>query len=239
MSDEQWLKVSDLAGQLEIPQPTIRRYMDRHGHHLHTKKQHKSYLISSASIPTLARIRDEYSKGLNGEQVEEVLLGQSSTITTVSDTSVHKDERVSDTSVHKDERVSDNLAEALSELEKSVIDRFNNQEQFNQHLLELLQREQEKVERLTELLMKQTEAAASLSPAVQAQSRKQADHLTERRVKRQLESEALELWLNKPAPERTKRNVLFQRKEDSEAKEKFVRDYVLEHYVSRLNEEFK
>ncbi|KAF9145159.1 MerR family transcriptional regulator [Paenibacillus cellulositrophicus] len=227
MSDEQWLKVSDLAGQLEIPQPTIRRYMDRHGHHLHTKKQHKSYLISSASIPTLARIRDEYSKGLNGEQVEEVLLGQSSTITTVSDTSVHKDERV-----------SDNLAEALSELEKSVIDRFNNQEQFNQHLLELLQREQEKVERLTELLMKQTEAAASLSPAVQAQSRKQADHLTERRVKRQLESEALELWLNKPAPERTKRNVLFQRKEDSEAKEKFVRDYVLEHYVSRLNEEF-
>ena len=227
MSDEQWLKVSDLAGQLEIPQPTIRRYMDRHGHHLHTKKQHKSYLISSASIPTLARIRDEYSKGLNGEQVEEVLLGQSSTITAVSDTSVHKDERV-----------SDNLAEALSELEKSVIDRFNNQEQFNQHLLELLQREQEKVERLTELLMKQTEAAASLSPAVQAQSRKQADHLTERRVKRQLESEALELWLNKPAPERTKRNVLFQRKEDSEAKEKFVRDYVLEHYVSRLNEEF-
>lgn len=227
MSHEQWLKVSDLAGQLEIPQPTIRRYMDRHGHHLHTKKQHKSYLISSASIPTLARIRDEYSKGLNGEQVEEVLLGQSSTITTVSDTSVHKDERV-----------SDNLAEALSELEKSVIDRFNNQEQFNQHLLELLQREQEKVERLTELLMKQTEAAASLSPAVQTQSRKQADHLTERRVKRQLESEALELWLNKPAPERTKRNVLFQRKEDSEAKEKFVRDYVLEHYVSRLNEEF-
>ncbi|WP_163879975.1 hypothetical protein [Paenibacillus favisporus] len=227
MSDEQWLKVSDLAGQLEIPQPTIRRYMDRHGHHLHTKKQHKSYLISSASIPTLARIRDEYSKGLNGEQVEEVLLGQSSTITTVSDTSVHKDERV-----------SGNLAEALSELEKSVIDRFNNQEQFNQHLLELLQREQEKVERLTELLMKQTEAAASLSPAVQAQSRKQADHLTERRVKRQLESEALELWLNKPAPERTKRNVLFQRKEDSEAKEKFVRDYVLEHYVSRLNDEF-
>lgn len=227
MSDEQWLKVSDLAGQLEIPQPTIRRYMDRHGHHLHTKKQHKSYLISSASIPTLARIRDEYSKGLNGEQVEEVLLSQPSTITTVSDTSVHKDERV-----------SDHLAEALSELEKSVIDRFNNQEQFNQHLLELLQREQEKVERLTELLMKQTEAAASLSPAVQTQSRKQADHLTERRVKRQLESEALELWLNKPAPERTKRNVLFQRKEDSEAKEKFVRDYVLEHYVSRLNEEF-
>lgn len=227
MSDEQWLKVSDLAGQLEIPQPTIRRYMDRHGHHLHTKKQHKSYLISSASIPTLARIRDEYSKGLNGEQVEEVLLGQSSTITAVSDTSVHKDERV-----------SDNLAEALSELEKSMIDRFNNQEQFNQHLLELLQREQEKVERLTELLMKQTEAAASLSPAVQTQSRKQADHLTERRVKRQLESEALELWLNKPAPERTKRNVLFQRKEDSEAKEKFVRDYVLEHYVSRLNDEF-
>ncbi|MET3852154.1 hypothetical protein [Paenibacillus sp. OAE614] len=227
MSDEQWLKVSDLAGQLEIPQPTIRRYMDRHRHHLHTKKQHKSYLISSASIPTLARIRDEYSKGLNGEQVEEVLLGQPSTITTVSDTSIHKDERV-----------SDNLAEALSELEKSVIDHFNNQEQFNQHLLELLQREQEKVERLTELLMKQTEAAASLSPAVQAQSRKQADHLTERRVKRQLESEALELWLNKPAPERTKRNVLFQRKEDSEAKEKFVRDYVLEHYVSRLNEEF-
>lgn len=228
MSDGQWLKVSDLAGQLEIPQPTIRRYMDRHGHHLHTKKQHKSYLISSASIPTLARIRDEYSKGLNGEQVEEALLSsQSSTITTVSDTGVHKDERV-----------SGNLAEALSELEKSVIDRFNSQEQFNQHLLELLQREQEKVEHLTELLMKQTEAAAALSPTVQTQSRKTADHLTERRVKRQLESEALELWLNKPAPERTRRNVLFRRKEDSEAKEKFVRDYVLEHYVSRLNEEF-
>lgn len=165
MSDEKWLKISDLSDQFGIPQPTIRRYMERHKHHLHTKKHHKSYLISEKSVPILIFIREGYSKGMSGEQIEESLMvNRAPTYITVD--------------AHEDERVSTNINEALSDLGKSVIEGFNSQNQFNRTLLKLLQREHEKIEHLTELIKQQLEAAAALSHSVH-QSPPQIDRLTE------------------------------------------------------------
>lgn len=218
MSDEKWLTVSDLAEQFGIPQPTIRRYIERHGHHLRTKKHHKSYLIFQESIPYLVRIREGYSEGMNGDQVETMLAASGApTIITVSDASDHSHERM-----------SLNLDKALSGLGQSVIDGFNKQEEFNRKL----------IESLTELMLNQKETAVALPDAVQLRSERLNERITERRIERQLEREALDLWAAKPEAERMKKVGLFRKEEDMTARDRFVRDYIDEHYEDRVRGEY-
>jgi len=236
VSDEKWLTISDLSEKFGIPNPTIRRYLDRHGHHLHTKKHHKSYLISRESIPVLVRIREGYSEGMSGDQVETLLAASGApTIITVSD--------------HSGDRVSVNDEEALSGLEKSMIDGFNRQEEFNRLLIESLQREREenqrqreedrlKINRLTELILQQKETAAALTDSVQLRVERVTDRLIERRIERQLESEALDLWIAKPETERLRKVGLFRKEENTAARDRFVRDYVDEHFENRIQDAF-
>lgn len=158
MSDEKWLTVSDLAEQFGIPQPTIRRYIERHGHHLHIRKHHKSYLIAEKSLDDLVRIRESYSQGMNADQVEnELAAANAPTIIDV---------------IAANDRVSDMTPEALSSLHSAMIERFERQEDFNRALIEAMQREREenqrkreedreKIDRLTlELAAARDEAAA-------------------------------------------------------------------------------
>lgn len=218
MSDEKWLTVSDLAEQFGIPQPTIRRYIERHGHHLHTKKHHKSYLISQESIPFLVRIREGYSEGMNGDQVE-TLLAASGAPTIIN---------VSDVSNHSHERMNGNLDETLSGLGESVIDGFKRQDEFNRKL----------IESLTELMLQQKETAVALQFPVQLRSERLNERITERRIERQLEREALDLWAAKPKAERMRKVGLFRKEEDTIARDQFVRDYVDEHYENRVKGEY-
>ena len=237
MSDEKWLTISDLSEKFGIPHPTIRRYIDRHGHHLHTKKHHKSYLLSQESIPVLIRIREGYSEGMSGDQVETLLAASGApTIITVSD--------------HSGERVSENDEKALSGLEKSMIDGFNRQEEFNRLLIESLQREREEnqrqreedraeIKRLTELMLQQKEtAAAALPDPMQLRAERITDRLIERRIERQLESEALKIWTAKPEAERMRRAGLFRKEEDIAGRDRFVRAYVDEHFEDRIQDAY-
>lgn len=233
MSDEKWLTVSDLAARFGIPQSTIRRYIERHGHHLHTKKHHKSYLISEESIPVIVRIREGYSDGMNSDQVETLLASSGApTIITVSDVSV-------------------NLDESLSGLGKTVIDGFKKQEEFNRLLLESLQRERvenqrqreedrEKIDRLTDLLIQQKEAAAAAAlpdPVLQRHERLN-DRMTEVRIEKQLQAEALDLWAKKPDAERMRKAGWFRKEEDTAARDRFVRDHVDEHFEQWIKGEY-
>lgn len=139
MSDGKWFTVSELSKQISIPQPTIRRYIERHGHHLHVKKHHKSYLISEKSFPVIIRIRERYAEGMGTSQVEDHLASSGApTIITVSDTS------------DSDNQVSVNALESLVLLEKSMSElmiRSEQQEKFNQLLLEKLNEQQAYIER--------------------------------------------------------------------------------------------
>jgi DNA-binding transcriptional MerR regulator len=233
VSDEKWLTVSGLAERFGIPQPTIRRYIERHGHHLHTKKHHKSYLISEESIPVLVRIREGYSDGMNSDQVETLLAASGApTIITVSD-------------------VSDQSGERMSVSLEAVIAGFKRQEEFNRLLLESLQRERvenqrqreedrEKIDRLTELMIQQKEAAAAIALPDPAQQRHERlnERFTERRIERQLRAEALDLWAVKPEAERLRKVGMFRKEEDAAARDRFIRDYVDEHFEQRIKGEY-
>lgn len=61
--------------------------------------------------------------------------------------------------------------------------------------------------------------------------------VTRRRIERQLEKEALNMWSTIPKNERMVRVGLFL-KEDRDKRDQFVKDYIDEHYESRLNKEF-
>lgn len=88
-----------------------------------------------------------------------------------------------------------------------------------------------------QLLAAQQVAAALPSPEQQRIDRLN-DRFTERRIERQLEREALDLWTAKPDPERMKKVGLFRKEENFEARDRFVRDYVDEHYEQRMKGEY-
>lgn len=60
------------------------------------------------------------------------------------------------------------------------------------------------------------------------------DIMTERKISRQLEEEALSLWNNKPAEERLRRTGWFKKEEDRDKKDSFVKKYMDEHYEEYL-----
>jgi len=68
-----WLSVTELSEQLDIPAETIRRYINRHEMHLYVKKESKSYYVSSTSIVVIEKIRQLYSEGKQKEEVARAL----------------------------------------------------------------------------------------------------------------------------------------------------------------------
>lgn len=58
--------------------------------------------------------------------------------------------------------------------------------------------------------------------------------LIKHRIKRQLEHEALEQWTAKPEVEKMKKAGWFRKEEDTAARDRFVRDYIDDHYEAYL-----
>lgn len=69
----EWLTVSEIEQQTKIPERTIRRYVNIHGHHIQTRKQGRAVYIAEHSIPLLQKIRDWYDAGWKSERVEDAL----------------------------------------------------------------------------------------------------------------------------------------------------------------------
>ena len=63
------------------------------------------------------------------------------------------------------------------------------------------------------------------------------DMITTNRINTQLEIEALKKWAELPASERLIKTGLFSKREDTLKRTLFVKQYILEHFADRLNEE--
>jgi hypothetical protein len=64
------------------------------------------------------------------------------------------------------------------------------------------------------------------------------DIITQRTVEAQLRREALKLWDQKPEAEKVRKNFLWFKEEDIDKRERFIRDYVDEHFPARMKAEF-
>ena len=65
-----------------------------------------------------------------------------------------------------------------------------------------------------------------------------AEMMARRKVERALEREALHMWSTKPEADRVKRIGLFRKDEDRDKRDQFVKDYIDQHFESRLREQF-
>ncbi|MED3180480.1 hypothetical protein P4305_10650 [Bacillus thuringiensis] len=68
-----WLTLSKIEIETEIPYVILRRYIRGHGHHLKMKKQKSGYLIAKEFISKLLKINLYYQEGKSFEQIEEIL----------------------------------------------------------------------------------------------------------------------------------------------------------------------
>lgn len=68
-----WLTVGEIERQTRIPERTLRRYLELHGHHLQTRRQGRSVLVAESVLSILQQIRDWYEAGWNAGRVEDAL----------------------------------------------------------------------------------------------------------------------------------------------------------------------
>lgn len=87
-------------------------------------------------------------------------------------------------------------------------------------------------------LLEAQQAADTLPSREALRAERLNEKFVERKIERQLEREAHEAWASKPESERRRRTGLFWKEEDVTARDRFIRDYVDEHYEKRMRQEF-
>lgn len=130
--ENEWFTVAETEKETNIPHQTIRRYIKTHGHHLILKKKHKSYFINGRSIKVILEIRNLYSQGKTSEEVDNLL--SKSGVPMTFDISVDRE--------HVSISVPDTLLELKNDM-NNLLDKFNEQEKFNQLLLQKLAEQNE------------------------------------------------------------------------------------------------
>lgn len=87
---------------------------------------------------------------------------------------------------------------------------------------------------------KQIEHIKNLSPSPEQQRLERFNMLiAERRVMRELEKEALSLWLEKPLEDRQIKIGWFRKVEDLEKRDRFIKEYKDKHFESRMKKEYE
>ncbi|MFB4321637.1 hypothetical protein RB298_04770 [Priestia sp. BR_2] len=80
-----------------------------------------------------------------------------------------------------------------------------------------------------------------LNEAARLEQRQQriTERITDHRINSELELEALNKWAEMPASERMKKVSLFRKEEDDLKRQLFVKQYIRDHYESRLRSEME
>jgi len=162
MNQDEWLSVIAIEKQTGIPNPTIRRYINNHGHHLNVSKKGKGYLVALDSIPVMLEIRKLYDEGKTMEQV--------------NDTFAKRDIPMIITMSESNKEVSVNVSEALQDLQKSV----NEQNEVIRSLVEQLQKQQEYIDtkledrdkRLIQVMRESQEAKKQIAVSQEVNTKK-------------------------------------------------------------------
>lgn len=133
--EKDYFTVNEMENETKIPHQTIRRYMKIHGHYLVMKKSHRSFLIHEKSIKTLNTIRFLYSDGKTSKQVEDHLINNGFALNLDTENN----------HVDMSNIVPSNLQEFKDDL-NILHEKLNNQEKFNQLLLEKIIEQNNKIE---------------------------------------------------------------------------------------------
>lgn len=126
----EWYTVADMSKKTNIPQQTLRRYMQQHKHLLRIKKEHRSYQLHQECVEILKKIREAYKSGKTQDEIDRLITnsGIPMTIDVIDESS--------------GEQVSVSATEALDEIKEKL----EEQKQFNETLLELFKAQAKKMD---------------------------------------------------------------------------------------------
>src|SRR5699024_6329993 len=110
------------------------------------------------------------------------------------------------------------------------------QEEFNRQLLQQLHEQQEYIKQLIDSRDQDIQEAKRFVSPEKERSDRFERIMLEHKVRKKLEEEAEDLWLEKPE-ERMKKISLFRREEDKDQRYLFIKRYVNEHFEEYLRNE--
>jgi len=88
---EQYLTLKQLQSLVEIPENSLKRYIQEHGEFINYDKQHNRYRIHVSAVETIKTIRKLYGDGFKKEAVTEHLLDAGVPVTITVDSEEGKD----------------------------------------------------------------------------------------------------------------------------------------------------
>lgn len=170
MNEKTWLSVSETSVMIDVPAETVRRYVRQHGKWLRLEKDGKRYLIHRESVKIIEEIRELYSQNHTIKEVDDRLSesGLSMTVT------VHDG----------DERVTVSVADELIKLNQAL----EQQNQFNQALLEGLKEQRDYIQRLENELQLRDQQQKALTEA-----REDADNRRDERLMNEIKQQQEEI----------------------------------------------
>lgn len=208
---EDWLSVSQLSKTLNIPETTIRRYLNNFEEYFLSEQIGRGRKFNPRSIEILQRIALLYSRDYETAEIKRMLADEFPY--TVENHNNH------DTPTHPP---AYDVSGKLDVFQKQ-------QEEFNKLLLKQLQEQQIYVREM---------AANRLVNQEDKRIERFEQILAERKVTKLLEEEAMSVWQEKPKEEREKKVGWFRTEEDRDKRDDFIKDYVDEHFETYLIREF-
>ncbi|MFS0621776.1 MerR family transcriptional regulator [Priestia megaterium] len=129
---KEWLTIKELSEKTGIPDPTIRRYIDKFGNFFTYKGGSRSKRYEEVAVKILIRIKSLYGDGYETDRIDSILRREFAV--TISDDGMTKDENTAATPTLA-------TGEDILEIKKALEEQreFNRQQQeFNKTLIEKL-----------------------------------------------------------------------------------------------------
>lgn len=216
---EEWLSVSQLSKMLEIPETTTRRYLNNFEEYFRSEQIGRGKKYHPSSIEILQRIAMLYDSDRETIEIKKIL----------ADEYAFELEETNDTTTQPP---AYDIPGKFEEFQRK-------QEEFNKKLLERLQEQQKYIKQLADNRDASIHELKRLSSPNEKRMERFEQIMTEHKVRRILEKEALKLWDEKPEEERIKKVGLFRKEEDKDKRDLFIKDYIDEHFEVYLKKEFE
>lgn len=216
----EWLSVTQLSKVLEIPETTVRRHLNNFEEFFRSEQIGRGKKYHPGSVEVLQRIAMLYDTDRETIEIRKILANEYAF--EVEETNDY------DTTVQSP---AYNLSGKLDEFQQR-------QEVFNKELLGQLLEQQKYIKELAESRDSAFQEIKRLASPEKSRLERLDQIMTEHKVKRLLEKEAIDLWNEKPEQERLIKVGWFRRKEDENKRNQFVTKYIDDYFSTYLKKEF-
>jgi len=220
MYDKKLLTLAEIAKQLDIPESTARFYRDRFPKYIPAVGEGRQKRYRPETVDVLRFIAEGFKRNVTAIELEEEL------------------SRVFSRNIEDPKATT--MTAAAPQQQHTGQELTMMAEMFRHGMAEIAAAMQTIADQRSEITELKRQIAALPQPKSREQER--ADQidakLAERKIEAQLRKEALAAWNELPQSERMTTAGWFRKKEDTDKREQFVRDYVEQRFADALRKEY-